>query len=183
MPNAKTIIQSHNKRILDKGNPNVSAIEKACNCQKRNECPLDGACLTKNLIYEAKVTTESSEKLYIGSTGCTFKSRYSTHKHSFKSKGDCETELSKHIWSLKDNTISYNISWKIVKQVNGGKPAANKTCTICNAEKIEIARANKRNLLNKRSEPNSKCPHFKGLYFKRIVEEQTFEAKRKKRKK
>ena len=66
MPNAKTIIQSHNKRVLDKGNPNVSTIEKTCNCQKRNECPLDGACLTKNLIYEAKVTSESSEKFTSG---------------------------------------------------------------------------------------------------------------------
>ena len=139
--------------------------------------------MTKNIIYEAKVASESSVKFYIGSTGCTFKSRYNTHKHSFKYKGDCETELSKHIWSLKDNLVKYDVSWKVIKHINGGKPAANKTCTICNAEKIEIARANKRNLLNKRSELNSKCPHFKGLYFKRIAEEQTFEAKKKERKK
>ena len=32
-------------------------VERKCNCRNKDLCPLDGACLTSNVIYEATVTT------------------------------------------------------------------------------------------------------------------------------
>ena len=42
-------------------------------------------CLTKDLIYQAEVTTEdqSDRKTYTGMTATTFKDRYRNHKKSF----------------------------------------------------------------------------------------------------
>ena len=60
---------------------------------------LDDACLTKNIIYEATVTTSSGNaRTYIGVTEHEFKTRYNNHKLSFKDrKHSHDTELSKHI--------------------------------------------------------------------------------------
>ena len=171
LSNVKSIIQSHNKSVIENNHIESGLPKKACNC-KKEACPLDGACLTEGLIYEAKVTAGTSNKIYIGSTGRTFKSRYGSHKYSFEHPGKNETELSKHVWSLKNKKIHHQISWKIVKNVKQGKPSAQRTCSLCNAEKMAIAHADKRTLLNTRSELNSMCPHFKGLYFKRIKKKQ-----------
>ena len=151
MPNVKSIIQSHNKCVLEKNNIEGGVPKKTCNCRKE-VCPLGGACLTENLIYEAKVSTSTSDKLYIGSTGRTFKSRYGSHKYSFEHENKNETELSKHIWSLKNKNIAYNISWRIIKHLKKGKPSVRKTCALCNAEKMAIAQADKRDLFNKKLE-------------------------------
>ena len=64
MPDVKAIISSHNKSVVEK---NLGAPKKACNCRK-DTCPLDGACLTEIFIYEAKVSTNTSDKFYICST-------------------------------------------------------------------------------------------------------------------
>ena len=74
-----------------------------CNCRKKEECPLPGKCTIQNVIYEAKVTTENDYKRYIGLTAMPFKKRYSSHKSSFNNRDKSnQTELSKHIWKLKD---------------------------------------------------------------------------------
>ena len=169
MPNVKKIIQSHNKRIL-KLDTGSSGTERKCNCRRNTVCPLNGACLTANVVYEATVTTSRSTKRYIGSTGSDFKSRFNSHTYSFAHKGEKETELSKHIWSLKENNTPHEMTWSILKHIPGGSRIA-KTCQTCNEEKKAIAMAPKRNLLNKRSELNSLCPHFKSRYFERIAEE------------
>ena len=61
--------------------------KKKCNCRNKNLCPLDGTCLTKNIIYEATVTTTSgNSRTYIGMTENEFKTRYNNHKLSFKDR-------------------------------------------------------------------------------------------------
>ena len=168
MPNAKRIISSHNKRVLEmeERKKDGSRVKK-CNCTLE-DCPLNGECLTKNVVYEATVTTHKSSEIYIGSTGNTFKSRYSTHKFAFNHRGQNETALSRHIWGLKDDNITYSISWRLLNTVKGGGRSTTGTCSTCNLEKREIAMADRRKLLNKRSELNSMCPHFKKLSFKRL---------------
>ena len=164
MPNAKSIITSHNRRILANENakPTTTA-EKKCNCQRNRTCPLG---LTKNVVYEATVESGSEKKIYIGSTGNDFKTRFNQHNYSFNNKGKSETELSKYIWLLKDKNTAHKISWRIKQRIKGGGKSTRNICTTCNMEKLEIALAKKRDLLNKRSELNSKCPHFRRLYFK-----------------
>jgi hypothetical protein len=55
-----------------------------------------------------------------------------------------------------------------VRKIKGGAAGApSRICSTCNLEKLEIALADKRSLLNKRAELSSSCPHFRKKYFKR----------------
>ena len=63
-------------------------VSKNCNCHKSNKvnCPLQGNCLIKNIVYKVRVKYNLSDgnnknnykkdKFYIGSTGGHFKDRY-----------------------------------------------------------------------------------------------------------
>ena len=58
----------------------------ACNCREKPKSPLDGACLTKSIVYMAQVTAQNREqKQYIGMTENDFKGRYNVHKQSTQS--------------------------------------------------------------------------------------------------
>ena len=55
MPNFASIINSHNKKIL---NENIAKPTSAsCNCRVKASCPLDGNCLQSSLVYICKVAT------------------------------------------------------------------------------------------------------------------------------
>ena len=56
--------QTMARRIL---NNNAVKSKRVCDC-KIQDCPVDGKCLTENLIYKAIVKTEKGIKTYIGST-------------------------------------------------------------------------------------------------------------------
>ena len=127
--------------------------------------PLSNKCLIKNVIYKATVTSNKEIKEYIGSTGNTFKSRWYNHNHSFNTYKENSTELAKYIWFLKNNNINYNIKWNIIHHI-GEVRSIHNICSTCSLEKLEIAKANRRNNLNKRYELFANCPHFKKLYFK-----------------
>ena len=86
---------------------------KTCNCRQKNTCPLDGNCLQSSVIYQATVTRKdhNTTETYIGLTENDFKTRYRNHTTSFRhAKHRNSTELSKHIWNLKDNNIEHFIS-------------------------------------------------------------------------
>ena len=86
-------------------------MENKCNSrEKKNDCHLKNNCLTSSVVYKANVTTESdtTEKNYIGLTEGTCKERYTQHKLSFWNRNySNSTELSKHIWTLKDNNTNF----------------------------------------------------------------------------
>ena len=89
----KSIISSHNKRILTPKNKQVG-----CNCIMKNSCTLDNKCLTSQLIYQADVTNNLDDKYkyYLGLPETTFKERYSNHKSSFNNENSKNSmELSK----------------------------------------------------------------------------------------
>ena len=138
--NMANIIKSHNQKILNENNEASS--ERKCNCRNKNLCPLHGACLTKNIIYEATVTkTSGNARTYIGMTEHEFKKRYNNHKLSFKNRNHShDTVLSKHIWVLKDRDINHEIKWRIIKRTRAynGKPSH---CNLCLAEKLCILTA------------------------------------------
>ena len=94
--------------------------------------------------------------------GCSenFKLRFANHKMSFSSEAHkADTELSKHIWELKERGLNYKIKWKILRKTSGYN-RLNNTCNLCTAEKLEICNFKcKVNLLNKRNELISKCRH------------------------
>ena len=113
-PNLAKHISAHNSKILNNSKPVVPLRTRNC----RQECPLGGLCLEKNIIYQATVKEKISgnEETYIGRTSTTFKERFNNHKASFNSRhliNNCE--LGKHIWMLKDRNIEIdNITWKIL---------------------------------------------------------------------
>ena len=158
MTNMANIIKSHNQKILNENN-GVSN-ERKCNCRNKDLCPLDGACLTSNVIYEATVTTTTRDtKTYIGMTEHEFKTRYNNHKLSFRDrKHSHSTVLSNHIWDLKDSNTDYQINWRIIKRANAyrGNPSR---CNLCLSEKLCILSARDISLLNKKSELVTKCRH------------------------
>ena len=158
MENVGNIIKKHNRMILNR-KPIIS--EDGCNCREKTRCPLKNKCLTTSIIYEANVTSDSEnrEKKYIGLTEGTFKKRFYGYQLSFKDRKYLKSsELSNHIWKVKDQGRNYRISWKIK---NKATPYINgtKKFDLCLSEKLCILKADKSNLLNKRSEHISKCRH------------------------
>ena len=158
MPNVLNIIKAHNRQILRTENK-IDARE--CNCRQKDLCPLQGKCLEKEVIYRGEVTSSSNNLTtnYIGLTEYTFKDRLYKHRNSFKyrNKVNC-TELSKHIWNLKDNEAEdIEIKWSILDKArtfsNGSK-----RCDLCLTEKYHIIYQDF-NTLNKRNELLSNCRH------------------------
>ena len=160
--NIKSIINDHNNKIIRVNeNEEINNVRK-CNCTKKDECPLNGKCLTKNIVYEATVTSNEptyKEKKYIGISEPTFKKRYANHKKSFNiNKYKNETELSKEVWRIKNSNYIPQIKWNILRVCPPYNQSSNK-CSLCLNEKLLIALYNKDNLLNKRNELVSKCRH------------------------
>ena len=97
MRNIKTIIYSHNAKILF---PQKSTEQRTCNCLNKVNCPSEQKCLTTNIVCKAKVTSSNQhyqEKVYLGSSETTFKKRFSNHKKSFNlNEYKNETDLSKN---------------------------------------------------------------------------------------
>ena len=93
-----------------------------------------------------------------------FKQRYTQHKLSFRNRNySNSTELSKHIWTLKDSNTNYKIDWSILATA----PAYSnkrKRCHLCLTEKLYLIKAKKPTLLNKRTELISKCRHENKFY-------------------
>ena len=136
-----------------------------CNCRKKDQCPLDGNCQVENIVYKATVTSRAGVKHYVGSTGGKFKLRYYNHVSSFnKSTKKLSTELSKYVWKLKDQNLDYKINWTILNRIRQKRNRLQRICKTCNLERIAIARADKRDSLNKRSELRGNCLHFQSMY-------------------
>ena len=158
--NMKAVINSHNNIILNEKASNGS--EKTCNCLRKNECPLDGKCLTTNTIYKATVLSDKpgyKDKIYIGLAETTFKKRFANHKKSFRyEKYKSESELSKEVWDLKNDNFTPAVKWEIFKRC---APFNRNTvkCNLCTSEKLAIISYPQDNILNKRSELISKCRH------------------------
>ena len=74
----------------------------------------------------------------MGLTENSFKTRFANHKSSFRDPNKrLSTELSKHIWHLKDSKLEFKITWKILKQTVPFNPALN-CCNLCLWEKYFI---------------------------------------------
>ena len=164
-PNVKAIISGHNKKLLGKEaiNPDL------CNCRNKTQCPVDNKCKSENVIYEATVSSENNDDMiYIGSTKRPFKNRLYEHRASFPKPNKIKpancTRLTNYIWKLHEKNINYKISWKIIKQIRC-KFKPNYMCTLCNLERLYIANANRRKILNKRNELVTQCPHYPKEYF------------------
>ena len=156
------LIASYNAKLLrdSKNEP-----QRECNCRVISECPLNGKCLLKNLVYQATiepknlVNTNFKVETYIGLTSTTFKARLANHKASIKNRGlMASCKLAQHCWSLKDNKVDFNIRWKIICRAKTFSPI-NNVCNLCLNEKMFIVFFPSMASLNSRTELTTNCRH------------------------
>ena len=164
MENMETKIKKHNKKIIY---PSNTELKLECNCRNKEQCPFQGNCREKSVIYECTVITKDErpiEKAYKGVTEGEAKQRVVTHNTSFINQTyRSSSELSKYIWELKDKGKDYEIKWKIIDRSN---PYINglKRCNLCTTEKLHIINSDCEKIINKRSELISKCRHENKFY-------------------
>ena len=105
--NVGNIIKQHNSKVLSKAKDNNN---RKCKCRSKPNCLLNGECLSQCLVYKATSTTSSNSFVYYRTSKGEFKSRYNRHTKSFKLR-ECmnETQLSKHVWNLKDHGFDKNL--------------------------------------------------------------------------
>ena len=165
MDNVGKIINAHNKAKLQEEN---TAMDK-CNCKQPNECPLSGNCLIDNIVYKATVhTAQGTPKSYIGLCETDFKRRFNNHKLSFTHEDKKQTtQLSKHIWTLKNKNIDFRIKWTVLKKTKSYSNIT-KRCQLCLWEKYFIIMSDKATTLNKRSELLNKCRHSSKFLLKNL---------------
>ena len=165
--NLKQNIDGHNKTIINKKTTQTS---DGCNCRKPETCPMSGHCLKECVIYQATVTTKNKpDQTYVGLTENAFKTRYNNHKASFNNKAKrLNTELSKHIWELKEKNVDFKIKWDILKQAKPYNPSS-KRCNLCTWEKYYIICKPEIATLNKRNELVSACRHANKFLLRNFV--------------
>ena len=155
MDNTGNLMKAHNKILKPKDNE----LEAKWNCRDKEKCPLPGKVHHKSVICEADVSTTNSRRTYIGLASNTFKTWYTVHKSTCtKREIESSTELSKHIWKLKEEHTPFETSWKIVKQTKPYSPST-KRCNLCLWEKYYIITANKDSKLNSQTDLLSTCRH------------------------
>ena len=164
LPNIQNHINANNKMQITKAaNPETA---QSCNCRNKADCPLDGKCRVSGVVYQATVKSTDQQdntttETYVGLADTPFKQRLANHKQSFeKEKLKKSTELSKYIWSLKDNHKQYTISWKILGKASSYSNIT-KRCNLCLLEKFYIICHKGKATLNRRSELVNHCRHAK----------------------
>ena len=82
--------------------------------EKRKLPPMRGACLTENVLYNARISCDDKTckpKLYKEICETTFKKRYANHKKYFNvEKNKNDTKLSTEYWKLANMKLHPRIS-------------------------------------------------------------------------
>ena len=162
--NMKSFLDKHNKIILKKHTNRLNKDdEKLCNCRQRVNCPTDGKCLTRSVVYKAEVTStdNNTTQTYIGVTANDFKTRYRNHLKSLRNeKYKHETELSKHVWNLKNGKPAILDQMDHRQTNTSRKKRKTKLRSVPRGEADDHERPfNAKNILNRRSEIFTKCRH------------------------
>ena len=158
MPNMAAAISNHNKKILK---PISTEDQPKCICGLGPECPVEGTCSQKWVVYSAKVTPSSggTVETYTGLTYRPFKTRWKEHMSDFENpKCRTKSNLSGHIWDLKDRGKGYNVEWSIIDKAPPFNTTTKK-CLLCLKEKHHIMYDGLRSSLNSRSEVFNTCRH------------------------
>ena len=107
--------------------------------------------LTEKIVYKTEVETndginELSTKVSFGISTTEFTPKYNNYTMSFRNwTQENDSELSKFIWSLKDQNKEFDIKWSIFK-----KSSRSKSCSLGLLKKLVISHfKEKERLLNK----------------------------------
>ena len=160
MPNVAQAISRHNSKVLKGDRQNQQ--QTGCNCDGGPaNCPVQGECKTKSVVYEASIRETVSGKIetYTGLTSRTFKQRYNEHCSDTRNPGSRhKSKFSLHIWDLKDRGVNHEIEWKFLDRAPTYNPVTKK-CKLCLKEKFFIMYRKDGSTLNKRSEVFNTCRH------------------------
>ena len=158
--NVGNTIKQHNSKVLCKTNDNN---KRKCNCRSIPNSPLNGECLIQCLVYKATSTISSNSFVYYGTSEGEFKTQHKNHTKSLKHR-ECtnDTELSKHVWNLKDQGLDNNLSWEIHRNASPFQCGSKRST--CLLENVSIIWADPDTLLNKRTELISQCRHRKKFF-------------------
>ena len=165
MPNFEAHVKSHNHNVIE---PKDRCNVDKCNCRNKNECPLKGNCLIKNVVYRGNITTANKkhENNYVGMTENDFKGRERYHHYTFQHEDKkTSSQLANYVWDLKtkknvDASVQYSVLAKTKPYKNGSK-----RCPLCLEEKFHIIFQPFKKV-NQRSELVSKCRHENKFYIK-----------------
>ena len=170
-PCTLTNMKQHHSKINSKLVRNNDQEQvKECNCSRKykNNCPVQGRCQEKSVVYKAVVKSENESKIYYGSTKNEFKTRFLQHMSSFNTNlTKSSTTLAKYVQDLSKRKIKYKISWSIKAKAHTFS-SGSKKCDLCITEKLTILKADQKTLINKRDELLSKCPHKRAFYLSSI---------------
>ena len=156
-PSIERIISSTNKKILQPPKPE----ERLCSCPKTKICPLDGKCLSKNVIYEATVTQQNNKtNRYTGICSTDFKARLAAHKHTIKDGSQNQTSYSKFVRNLEQKKIKHTVTWRILARGGIYSPMTEK-CSLCIKENFVIMFRPESADINSKDEIFSACRHKK----------------------
>ena len=124
------------------------------------KCPVNGACLTQGVVYQATVKRgdNAATETYTGLTSRTFKARFYEHTQDFNHQSRDGTGLSHYVWKLKNNNTPYSISWQLITRSPSFNPTK-KSCSLCLKEKYFIMFRPEGATLNKRNELYATCRH------------------------
>ena len=75
-----------------------------------------------------------------------------------------ETALAKHIWTLQNKDITYQVHWEIIERTKSFRPG-NAYCRLCTAEKKWILFYDGEKRLNTNDELISTCRHRRKFYW------------------
>ena len=164
--NISSFIWGHNKNLL---NPIVT--QQDCNCQTREDCPLQNQCkYYLNIIYRADVHcgANGDYKLCFGIAQTPFKGRFRNHSINFNHKQYIKsTELYKYIWPLRDAGTRYTNNWSIIAKVKGSTKI--NYYPLVHTEKYHLKEYfNDIRLLNKNSEFINACRYQSRLLLKKL---------------
>ena len=127
MPNIKSTISSHNKKVYnDYKNSKNKKTKNLCSCRIKSNCPLDNKCKS-SCVYQATITNpvENKNKTYDG-LAKDFKIRHSLHNQSFRvdipDSRKKATALSIEYDKLKAKNIETEIKYKILKHAQAYSP-------------------------------------------------------------
>ena len=117
-------------------------VERTCNCTDKSKCLLNNKCLSNDVFYKVNITSTSEDyrnKIYYDISETKFMSRYANHRKSVKNRNyKTDTELSKEIWKLKEQSKNADIQWEIL-EIYQSFNTSTKRCTLCLNEKLAIA--------------------------------------------
>ena len=160
-------IAAHNAKILQNAE-NEEAPVKECTCRVKNAYPVQGKCLSNQIVYQALVKRiDGVADSYVGLTENSFKDRWTKHKSSFRTRNPKNaTALSRYVWKLMDEKTDYDIEWKILSHTKPYNPGTG-VCRLCLRDKFYIWFKPEMSTINSRNKIAGPCVHKASKLFKK----------------